>query len=236
MKEALATYEYLKGQRINVDRRNVPASQLVDKINVHGYSGLKPGRDNQARAALRKAAGGKRIWVSEYGDDGGAGLELARTILDDLNQLRASAWVYWQPVEPFSTWGLVNAEYLEGPTMKKRGAPKWVYWKYHAFAQFTRFLRPGQRVLGTSHPDTVAGYDAAVKRLTIITLNEGPAQTIRYELSALTSVGAEASITFTRGDGKGLLSTASAPITAKFFTLEAAPAAIYSIAIDGARL
>ncbi len=34
-----------------------------------------------------------------------------QTITEDLTYLKPSAWIYWQAVEPYSAWGLVNAAY-----------------------------------------------------------------------------------------------------------------------------
>ncbi len=233
MKEAKASLAYFKAQRLSANAQSRAVADLVDKINVHAYSGQKPWRDNDARTALRQMAGTKRLWMSEYGDNDGSGMELAHTIIDDLNYLRPSAWVYWQPVEPYSAWGLVNAEYAKAADMAGRGAPKNIHTKYYVFAQFTRFLREGCQILGTSDHNSVAAYDAAGKRLILITLNYATSQTIHYDLSALATVGADASITFTQTDGKASFVTTKAPITVRKFAVTAAANTVYSIVING---
>jgi galactan endo-1,6-beta-galactosidase len=233
MKQARASYEYFKAQRVPVDGKDRVVAELVDKINVHAYSGQQPWRDNGAREALRNAAGAKRLWMSEYGDNDGSGMELARTIPEDLNHLRPSAWVYWQPVEPHSAWGLVNAGYDKAADMAERGKPKWVYTKYYVFAQFTRFLREGYQVIGTNDRNSIVAYDAAGKRLILITLNYATPQAIHYDLSTLATVGAEAAITFTQTDGKAIFSSMTAPIAGKKFTLNAEANTVYSIVVDG---
>jgi galactan endo-1,6-beta-galactosidase len=102
--------------------------------------------------------GTKRLWMSEYGDNDGSGMALAQTIIEDLTYLKPTAWIYWQPAEPSSTWGLVNGNYGSIRTLSEpgRGAPTWVYDKYYVMAQFTRFLRPGYKILGSTDHNTVA--------------------------------------------------------------------------------
>lgn len=61
------------------------------------YSGSR----RQELHGLARAAG-KRLWMSEVGfggyppEDVRAGLDISRRILDDLNIMKANAWVYWQ--------------------------------------------------------------------------------------------------------------------------------------------
>lgn len=208
------------------------AAKLVGRVNVHSYVGLKPCRDNAARGNLRQAAAGKRLWMSEYGDGESDGLALARTILDDLNHLRPSAWIYWQPIEPDSAWGLVNADFGQGPEDAGRGKPLRVYPKYYVFAQFTRFLRPGCRLVGGDDPNSVVAYDPARGRIVAVTLNETP-QRIHYDLSRFHNLGASAEVTCTRTDGTTLFATTTVPVQGQGVTLEATGPALYSLVVKG---
>jgi galactan endo-1,6-beta-galactosidase len=173
---------------------------VTDKVNVHGYNGLAPWRDNSVRAMVRAAAGTKRLWMSEYGDNDGSGLTLAQTIVEDVNFLRPSAWVYWQPLEAFSAWGFVNATYGSSATDPARGTPTWVYDKYYVMAQFTRFVRPGNTILGSGDPHTVIAYDATEHTLTFVTLRVAAAQALTYDLVGI-PCGATADLTVS-GAGK----------------------------------
>ncbi len=224
--EAKAGYDYFKAQGV-ADR--------VGKVNVHAYSGLKPWRDNAARTALRQAVGKKRLWMSEYGDGDESGMTLARTIIEDLNWLRPTAWIYWQPVEPYSAWGLVNADYQESPTLADRGKPRRVYTKYYVFAQFSRFLRPGCRLIGSNDPNSVVAYDAASQQLILIILSEIPQQ-LDYDLSAFATLGATADVTRTQADGRASFITTTLPIKDKKLSLQATGKAVSSLVIKDVRL
>jgi galactan endo-1,6-beta-galactosidase len=234
IEHATTTLLYLRGEYSKVGGRVRSTADWVDKLNVHAYNGLKPWRDNKSRIALRKAAGNKRIWMSEYGDSDASGMELARTIMEDLNFLQPCAWVYWQPVEPRSAWGLVNADYGELTDMAVRGKPTRVNTKYFVFAQFSRFLREGYQLIGTDDYNSIAAYDAAGKRLILITLNNDTPQLIRYDLRSLTEVGDKADITYTRADGKASFVTMSTPVVDGKLTINASANTVYSIVVNRA--
>jgi galactan endo-1,6-beta-galactosidase len=154
----------------------------IGKVNVHGYQGIDPYRGSN-RGPLRSAVGwSKRLWVSEYGDRDYTGMWMADTIMRDLYGLRPTGWCYWQPIEPFSGWGLINADYSSGELTA-------VNRKFFVYGQFTRYLRPGYQIIDISDHNSVAAYDAHHKRLIIITLNFGTAQYVGYDLSAFRSIG-----------------------------------------------
>lgn len=239
MTQAQATYSYLSGQWVSVNGVSTNAASLLGKVNVHGYNGLAAWRDNTARQSLRRVVGGKRLWMSEYGDNDGSGMTLARSITEDLNHLRPSAWIYWQPVEPYSAWGLVNGAYGNATDEKSstRGQPLWVYYKYYAFAQFTRFLRPGYKILGSSDGNTIVAYHSGEKKLVLITVNYGTAQNLTYDLSSLTAItDGSAAVTTTNTDGSKLLAGSSAALRDKQLTISAAANSIQSIVVGGVSL
>ncbi|MDH4391462.1 MAG: RICIN domain-containing protein [Aquabacterium sp.] len=239
MTQAQAGYQWLLNRNVPVNGSPVNAASLLGKVNVHGYNGLEPWRDDAARRNLRTTIGDKRLWLSEYGDGDGSGLFLAQSILADINQLRASAWVYWQPLEAFSAWGLVNGQF-GGPADENsptRGQPLWMYTKYYAFAQFSRFLRPGYKVIGSTDGRTVVAHDAPNRKLVLITLNEGPAQTITYDLNRFAGVNAgAATVTTTTFDGRQLLVQSTATLNGKTLNLAAPANAVQSIEITGVDL
>ncbi len=89
------------------------------------------------------------MWMSEYGPLNWGGeeydiaLAVGRHITLDLNDLRPSAWCYWQVLEgPGSFWGLLQTplNYQVKPfavDIKKQ---------YYVMMQFTRWIRPGFKV------------------------------------------------------------------------------------------
>lgn len=239
MTQALSTYSYFGSQRVSVNGASTNVASLVGKVNVHGYNGLAPWRDNTARQNLRRAVGSKRLWMSEYGDNDGSGMSLARSITEDLNHLRPTAWIYWQPVEPYSGWGLVNGAYGDAADEKSptRGQPLWVYYKYYAFAQFSRFLRPGYKLIGSSDGNTVVGYHSGEKKLVLITVNYGTAQNISYDLRSLSAVpDGSAAMTTTNTDGSKRLAGSSVALRGKQLTIRAEVNSISSIVVSGVSL
>lgn len=237
MTQAQAGYQGLLNRNVAVNGRSINAATLVGKLNVHGYNGLEPWRDDAARRSLRRTLGDKRVWMTEYGDGDGSGLFLAQSIVADINQLGVSGWMYWQPLEPYSAWGLINGQYSApaDETSPTRGQPWWIHTsKYHTFAQFTRFLRPGYQIIGSNDSRSVVAHDPVSRKLVLITLNEGPARTVRYDLSGFAAVGAgPATVTTTTFDGARLMSTSTAALTGKRLELQLPANAVSSIEIKG---
>lgn len=232
MKSARETHEYFKAQKTRVDGHERTVADLVAKVNVHSYNGLAPWRDNDARRALRESVGNTRLWANEFGNPDGSGMVLAQTIMEDINFLRPTAWLYWQALEPASAWGLVNAKFAKTADDPASGEPTWVYYTYYAMAQFTRFLRPGLLVIGSTDANSVVAYDAAKRQLVIITINYGKAQPIDYDLSSLQKVGNSGTLTTTNSDGSKLFQSSPLALRDKRFTLQAEANSISSALIE----
>ena len=158
------------------------AKALVHQVNVHGYEGGKgPRRELHEAVVVRD---GKPLWNTEYGDKQGDGLLMARCIHLDFQDLRPTAWSYWQAVDGGingvggSGWGLFDARMLDGAKLG-------VNPKYFVLAQYTRHLRPGMTVLESGDARTIAAYSAAERKLVLIAFNDGPAaRATRFDLSA----------------------------------------------------
>jgi galactan endo-1,6-beta-galactosidase len=146
------------------------ALRNVARINVHGYQYGKGKRDQ-----VYSLAGGKKLWNSEYGENDGTGERLASNLILDFRWLRPTAWVYWQVLDG-GGWGLVDADNESG----RLGA---VNQKFFVFAQYTRHIREGMRILDSGTDNVIAAYDAARKKLVIVAVNWGSAQYLNFELS-----------------------------------------------------
>ncbi|MFI0780300.1 glycoside hydrolase [Streptomyces sp. NPDC021212] len=146
---------------------------LVDQVNVHGYQG-SGGRRDLLYADVRAA--GKKLWNSETGDKDGTGLTLATNLCLDFRWLHPTAWCYWQVMDPSAGWALIHYD----PNTAQPGA---VQTKYYVLAQFTRHIRPGMRILATGSDHAVAAYDPAARRLVLVAVNPGAAQTMTFDLS-----------------------------------------------------
>ena len=148
----------------------------ISRINTHGYSGQSAYRgSNRGPLFSAVSAGGKKLWMSEYGEGDASGLTMAQSILLDLNQMHPSGWVYWQPLDS-GGWGLIQSN----PGDNWIGAPNP---KYYVLAQFSRSIRPGMTILSSGDPNTVAAYDPAGHTLALVTLNGATGQWINYDLS-----------------------------------------------------
>jgi O-glycosyl hydrolase len=151
-------------------------------IASHSYSA-------NAAASLRQLADGvgKPLWISEYGDAGADGLAMARRIRDDIAETHARAWIYWQFAEPDSPWGLVK--FHPGGT----NPPMIITPKFYILSQFTHFIRPGDAILDSGDPDSLASYDAPLHQLAIVSVNDRPEPADKcFDLSAFASVGDQA--------------------------------------------
>jgi galactan endo-1,6-beta-galactosidase len=222
------------------------ARASVGKVNVHGYYEGTESYRGVNRPALRRAVGTKRLWQSEYGDGDGSGYTMAKSIIQDIHGLNPSAWVYWQPVEPDvkdNGWGLINANFINTDDQKKEHADTplvRVNRKFFVYGQFTRYLRPGFRIIDISEPNSIAGYDAISRKLVIITATGDSPKTIEFDLSAFGSVGdAVQQIVTTTAPGKGLpdwkqhLETLPVEHAArKIFRSELYPKSVYTFVIQ----
>lgn len=172
----------------------------VGQVNTHTYSYSYDRRGPRYLADLF----GKRLYMSEicfasrspgkeHDHDSVTGvLDLARAITRDLREMRPEGWVLWQSLtnELYSTWwefnyGLIHSDYSSP-------AEEWdVMRKYYGYAQYTRFIRPGSRMIGVDADDAVAFMDG--ETLTLVAYNESDAERTReYDLTRFTSLGAEA--------------------------------------------
>ena len=175
---------------------DVATRAVIGKVNAHGYYQGTESYRGANRPGLRSAVGEKPLWQSEYGDGDGSGYTMANSIIQDIRALRSSAWVYWQPVEPdvkASGWGLLNANYVDTEDRSKADVLTRlvrVNRKFFVYGQFTRFLRPGFEIIGTSDENSIAAYDFSSHKLVLITLTEeNSPQELKVELSKFSKVG-----------------------------------------------
>lgn len=156
------------------------AKAVIRQLNVHSYEWI-------GKSGVRDIAeiSGKRLWMSEVDlspsnvredvDDMRPAIALAQQITTDINSMNPRAWVLWQAVENrsadpknSSNWGLIKADFskLERPEYELTK-------KYWAFANYTRFIRPGYRFLKTDQPDAVVAEHPETHEIVIVTVNPG---------------------------------------------------------------
>ncbi len=147
---------------------------------------MKPAFPSLAGSALGEASTqGRKLFFGLLGlllfatsafSQTGTGLQMATNLLLDFEYLRPTAWCYWQPFDS-GGWGLIQSN--PGDNWIGGANPK-----YYVLAQYSRHIRPGMTIMGGGSTNTIAAYDAAGKKLVIVTTNYGTAQTITHDLSA----------------------------------------------------
>jgi hypothetical protein len=123
--------------------------KLINQVNVHSYKlnykkwTLYLDDCNIIRKIFRMFVK-KNIWISEYGcgesNNFGKCLEFGKHIIRDLKTLSPEAWIYWQAVETYNAWGLI--EYDLNNTNKSEIIVTKKYW---TFMHFTKTLNRGDQ-------------------------------------------------------------------------------------------
>ena len=186
-------------QALNLSRLSEEALQAIQRVDTHSYQGS--GREFLRKQVLRR---GKNLWMSEvdggntlgaHAEEMGAGLWLAQRITEDLNGLTPSAWILWQVIDSHicrdgylgrrdsgmvntsgGYWGTAVADHDQQELI--------LTMKYYAFGQFTRYIRPGSRLIRVSGP-SAAALDETGRKLTVVMFNtEETEKTAWIDLSA----------------------------------------------------
>jgi O-glycosyl hydrolase len=156
------------------------AQAYLSQINTHSYGGSE--RTQLANLANSYS---KDLWMSEYGDNDATGLTMSRQILNDMKNLRPTAWVYWQAVDNAGGWG-----FLKNPLQDEITTAYTINEKYYVMGNYSKFIRPGYQFIAINDANSLAAYDASSGTLVIVTTNSDTADTnVTYDLSGFSSVG-----------------------------------------------
>lgn len=198
--------------------------ELVDQLNVHTYgTGGRTAVRDLARAADRP------LWMSEvegdWGTTGGqdfetmsTGLGLARHIVDDLRQLEPTAWVFWQPVEDYDNmapggespeggnWGSIQLPFSCGPEDTLESCPIRTNTKFDTARNFTHHIRPGDRLVRTDEPASVAAVHASGEGASVVHVNDTTeARDLTLDLTRFGAIEEGATVTPVVTDANGAL-------------------------------
>jgi len=179
------------------------AKKAVDRINTHSYSGSRRA-EMQALAKAEK----KHLWMSEVDGTGtlggqaagdmGSPLWFANRIITDVNGMMPSAWVIWLVVDRHRS----DFNRMERNNTSLRGA----YWgtgifdhieeklllgkRYYAFGQFTRYIRPGDRIIASSQ-STLAAWNRESGKIVVVAVNSAANERpMTFDLSAFPRIPA----------------------------------------------
>ncbi|GGY15311.1 hypothetical protein GCM10010358_79050 [Streptomyces minutiscleroticus] len=194
---------------------------LVGRMNVHTYG---TGRRTTVRD-LAKAAD-KPLWMSEVEGDWGdgqdfedmrPGLGLAQRIVDDLRELEPRAWVFWQPVEDYDNmrpggesakggnWGSIQLPFSCTAADTLETCPVRTNTKFDTARNFTHYIKPGDRLIGTDDTSSAAAVAKRGDAATVVHVNgTTEARTVALDLSKFGRVARGATVTpvVTSADGK----------------------------------
>jgi len=153
------------------------AKDAIGQIGVHGYAGGGSGSRydtdtlevNSERELLAQGAGGKKVWTTEYSDPHTTGMKMATAITNDINKMKASGFVLWQPDQELVKW---NDQGVPVPQSK-----------LYVMAQYSRHIKEGMRILRSDDSDTVAAYDPTNSKLVLVTSTWGTDRKITWDLS-----------------------------------------------------
>ena len=160
----------------------------LSQINVHGYGGATAIAQRPPLSQLASSAG-KRLWLSEYGDGDATGLTMSREILTDMHYLHPTAWAYWQFVDG-PQWGL-----LVNPLKDETTTGYTVNEKYYVLGQYSRYIRPGYKIIDIDNGNCVAAYSAAHQKLVIVLTDDtAAAYPVSFDLSRFQITGSYAAV------------------------------------------
>ncbi|KAJ3064045.1 hypothetical protein HDU99_004604 [Rhizoclosmatium hyalinum] len=206
----------------------VPA---VQQFNVHGYE-----MSNTARSKLSTAIGDLPFWMSEYGDADNSGMNMATALLNDINHLNPNAWLYKQLVAD-KTWGMIYASnFGSSPTDPARAVATDIASKYYVFAQFTRFIRPGDQILNSGSNTVILAHNPATNTYKFVVVVYKSSLTVTLNLSSMIFTGTKTlpksvSWTYTATDGSVLFGKFNSAITGKKIVFRAHKNSVYSVEI-----
>ncbi|MGN0447384.1 MAG: glycoside hydrolase [Acutalibacteraceae bacterium] len=189
--------------------------KVIDRISTHTYEKADKGlRDFVKERNLP-------LWMTEtdwsssvgvYSKEMGPGLWFSKKIIEDITVLSPQAWVMWQAIggytgkEPFDGnldgpppdmnkgfWGLGYCDFDKKEIFLSQ--------KYYCFGQFTRFMRPGMKMLPVNR-DTLACLDDNNKKLIVTAVNpQRKDREVAFNLKGFT-LKASAKVVRTSGSGE----------------------------------
>ncbi len=197
---------------LDKDTKNV-----IERIDTHTYGGSKRAElralaEKEGKNLWMSEVDGAYVAGSSAGEMGAA-LGLAQQIMKDLNGMKASAWILWNAVDNHvdenngaDKWPFGNDYKTTAELFKKVDLTKG-YWglafgdhnnkdliltqKYYAFGQFSKYIRPGYSLMGTSdEANTLVAYDTQGKQAVIVAVNTAQDdKTWEFDLSRFESIG-----------------------------------------------
>ena len=202
------------------------ALSYMFQVNTHSYSG----GDNRAKLFNAAFAKDKKVWQSETGPlhksgDENIALWMAGVILADLRDMKASAWVDWQIGDPAENWRSLALNHS-----KQTFSPNA---RYYMHAAFSRYIRPGSRIIDSDNGNTLAALTPE-GALVLIVRNSGSSD-VKYEfdLGEFVKIGTSAKVVRFELPGS-LTKQSDIVVSGKALSMTAKSNTITTMVIDGA--
>ena len=202
------------------------ALSYLGQVNTHSYS------DGSYRKQLFNRAFGlnKRLWQSETGPLSKSGDEhialwMANVIIQDLRDMHAEAWIDWQIGDPAENWRSLALNHS-----KQTFTPNA---RYYMHAAFSRYIRPGSRIIDSDNGNTLAALrpDGA---LVLIVRNSGSSDVkYSFDLGEFVKIGTSAKVVRFELPGS-LTKQSDIAVSGKTLSMTAKANTITTMVIDGA--
>jgi O-glycosyl hydrolase len=164
------------------------AFSYMSQCNTHSYGGF------ESRNAFFTLASqhGKNLWQSECGPyympaGSEVTMYMSQCIIGDLRDMRCNAWIDWQVCDVSNNWKSINVnQTAQSFTFTKR---------FYMHSAFSRFIRPGSRIIASSDTNTVAALVPATGNLVVIMRNGGTNDiSYTFDLSRFTRLTGTANV------------------------------------------
>ncbi|QGV82400.1 hypothetical protein EIZ62_01210 [Streptomyces ficellus] len=230
--------------RSDWDSYDASVRESIGKLNTHTYStGGRTGVRDIAKGA------GKRLWMSEVDLGGGVpqnftdmrpALDLTSRINEDIRELEPRAWVLWQAIEDYenmtpahenSNWGLIQTDFTPVDAAKEPLRKNKKYW---AMAQYTKFVRPGARVINTDDANTLAAMAPSGRGAVVVHSNPtGSARTVTVDLGGFARVSSAPVQRYTTDATQNLQRGADLTPSGKRVTVTLPPGSVTTFVLPG---
>ena len=202
------------------------ALSYMFQVNTHSYSG----GENRAKLFNAAFAKDKKVWQSETGPlhksgDENIALWMANVIMQDLRDMKASAWVDWQIGDPAENWRSLALNHSRQTFTPNA--------RYYMHAAFSRFIRPGSRIIDSDNGNTLAALrgDGAL----VLVVRNGGSSDAKYsfDLTAFDKIGSSAKVYRFELPGS-LKAQSDIAVSGKSLSMTAPAQTITTMVIDGA--
>lgn len=189
-----------KRQLFSLKRLSDEALSCVGRVSTHTYERATPGVSRYCEKI------GKNLWMSETdwsntvgesSSEMGAALWFSEKIIEDINTLSPTGWVIWQTIASYLSRVPDEKGRLDLSEMPDLTKGYWgtafadidkeeIYLtqKYYAFGQFSRYIRPGMRIINVKDKHILCALDD--KHFVAVTVNtEANSKEVTFDLSEI---------------------------------------------------